>query len=672
MHAGLIPKQSPIMTSGRAGRSVATEHGSHVPIAYIGLDSSNEVAELRRLIANCNAIVICVVVPWTSGYDVTRIAVFWKDVLNQETLGGREYTAKNRCAVIWEPSTCDVLVQQLPATVESDTTIAFRADIHFAATERDNSYTQSFFCVACSCAKPRAFKCVANVLEYADTRTPFLMGGSFHVLPNLMACYLDDIVKKGTIRTRPLLFEAKGNWPDVYCCVSLHGTIDLEGGDPEDHTGPQSVCQEKTSTPSMVAAHIKMRTPGQCNMGKRRMDKATEPSSGGDLSHAQSSKPAREKRPMDVPPIKKRRAETATEPSRPVSPCSVNENLTSMLSDSDPDQSYSDPESDATEDEDDRSQADNPEIEGIVALLVLLCAWSYPAEDMVDLESIARDVLDETSDLTDAVAIEIAVISDTAFYDKQHLNKDTEIMRQEMMACDRIYKAHLSGSAPSSELGCDAVAECRRSRVVEFMLTELTNEQQKSKRWQLVKRDGRVIPTHNQTNSVDSILRSRLGSKFVANAIFQTGLPEAMTDSVSEYHLMSDVLAWLMRIGSEIDERRADPLHSALQRHSSDPAGLPSDLQQRKRTFALLGRQLKRGKKLQRWMDEAHCEEGFYRSLSVSDKVCLDDFESGFIRKRRERLRVARPHAFRLAAQRGPVGYQFEFTPSAVNPQSVA
>jgi len=639
------------------------------------LDSTKEIAELRQLIAKCNAIVICVVVPYTTSYDVTRLAVFWKDVLNQETLGGRECTSKNRCAVIWEPSTCDVLVQPLPAAVESDTTIAFTADIHIAATERDNSYIQSFFCVACSCSKPRASKCVTNVLEYADTRTPFLMGGTFHVLPNLMAWYLDDMIKKNAIRVRPQLFQAKGSWPDVYCCVSLHGTIDLEDGDPEDHTGPQSVHQEKTSSPSMVTARIKMRAPGQCNMGKHSMDKATEQSTGGDLSHARSSKSDREKRPTDnsvqekmlmvAPPAKKRRAETATEPS---SYGAKSENLTSMLSDSGPDQSYSEPESDATEDEDNRSQADDPEIESIVALLALFCSWSFPAEEVGDLETVARDVLEATSDLTDAVAIEIAVISDTAFFDKRHRNKDTDIMRQEMMACDRIYKAHLSDSAPTTELGYDAVAECRRARVVEFMLTELTNEQRKSRRWKLVKRDGMVIPTNKQKNSVDSILRSRLGSKFVANAIFQTGLPEAMTSSVSEYHLTADVLAWLMRIGSELDLRRADPAHSALQCHSHDPLGLPSKLRQRKRTFARLGRQLKRGRKLQMLMDEAHCENEFYTNLCVSDQVCLDNFEDGSVQAKRDALRVARLPAFRLAAQRQAVGYQFEFTPPTETP----
>ena len=216
------------------------------------------------------------------------------------------------------------------------------------------------------------------------------------------------------------------------------------------------------------------------------------------------------------------------------------------------------------------------EFESTVALASLMGSWAFPSATPEALEISAREAMEEL-ETSDAVVMEMARLANIAFYDKQGNTKDTSWLHNELYTCQRIRQNVIAMTGPG-ELSVDDVTKCYTSRCIEFLQNELTQEQRRDSKYRIqyhpstaTEHAGAAKVTGPQRNTFDSVLRGRVGSKYVAMTIWQIGLPTPLIQWQSPDLLQSgleDIVHWLARVAEEMDRRCADPSHGVQERLS--------------------------------------------------------------------------------------------------------
>ena len=313
------------------------------------------------------------------------------------------------------------------------------------------------------------------------------------------------------------------------------------------------------------------------------------------------------------------------------------------------------------------------EFESTVALASLMGSWAFPSATPEALEISAREAMEEL-ETSDAVVMEMARLANIAFYDKQGNTKDTSWLHNELYTCQRIRQNVIAMTGPG-ELSVDDVTKCYTSRCIEFLQNELTQEQRRDSKYRIqyhpstaTEHAGAAKVTGPQRSTFDSVLRGRVGSKYVAMTIWQIGLPTPLIQWQSPDLLQSgleDIVHWLARVAEEMDRRCADPSHGVQERLSG----------KRGPDAALLERKQKREKLDAGIRDASHLRSlcarfwsfppqtsGFWSfcapqasdplraflELSSADQRLLEDYDGESLQEQRARLKMARQQPFRI------------------------
>ena len=210
----------------------------------------------------------------------------------------------------------------------------------------------------------------------------------------------------------------------------------------------------------------------------------------------------------------------------------------------------------------------------------------------------------------------------------------------------------------------------------DFLTTRLTSEQCEDKKYRVTRDgDGHVKLTSEQRRFIDAMLRKTLGSKFVAFAIWQVGLPDALlgqgnaasSGSVATEHATAsepragaaaaedqverraeDIARWLGRVGREIAVRKQRddyPEATRLGGAHCKTSPLTDADRTRKRKLEDVKQGLRRGQWLRTQVDT---RELLWRHLSEKDQNLLEAYDANKLHRERGRMKRARLPPFHV------------------------
>jgi hypothetical protein len=307
-------------------------------------------------------------------------------------------------------------------------------------------------------------------------------------------------------------------------------------------------------------------------------------------------------------------------------------------------------------------ETNNPtfvQLHNVVSLLVTIAGIRFdnPSSDLI---ACAETVVFNGAVLTDDSLNKLSEITDIIHFHKDGTCKDTVELLRFYEWCNNVRQAQIGFATEHAESEVDLdetqVSQCFHAFVEEFCHWELTPPQRRNAQyWPNWDSDGKMSLPRKLRGVINSVIRTKLGNKWVPFRIWQIGAPciltgeieydvqRAPSENVLQSHL-KHLLSWFVALANDVVARENSEgfgMHQQMSQLDKPPL-VQGLMQSRKRAHEdlLMGKQLQKQR-----------EQGWdFNEMTPEHQRQLEDFETERAQTRSKRLAIKPLATFRSSS----------------------